>query len=190
MNKEVTITYGDRTIARRPNLTDDFVLNDTFDALLPELAIYFNWDEGYQDTEKNFIECLRKSFIKTGYGDGYEIVRALEQDYLVTGSADLVEVFDNAPFFKHLKEHIRLWVNYFKIEPLFRVGSKVSFRHGNRTLIGIIVEANYRYGAGEYLISVEGEHSKPVVPWEACTLLEAPLLLPAITTPNLPARIM
>lgn len=162
-----TIVYGGRTIPRRPSSTNDCVLGDVFDAILPELAAECGWNEE-EDTES--INESRNEFIDAASltDDGYEIMHNLEGSCGWDGSARLVEIFDRAPFRKCLSKHAQRWIDHFKIEPLFQVGDTVSFNHGHEQLTGVIESMDVRFEPGRYIVRVEGIDAKPVVCWENC----------------------
>lgn len=160
-----SIVYGGRTIARRPSQYDEAVLSDAFDAILPELAAECDWD-----TEKDVstINEARREFIKAKSMDGYKIMRHFEMCLGWDGDARCVEIFDDAPFRQCLVDHVQSWIDYFKIEPLFREGDTVAFMHGCEELRGEVETVKTLGEPGRYTIRVEGMVGKPVVRWELC----------------------
>lgn len=162
MTTSKMIEYGGRTIPRRPGQFDKEVLDEVFDGLKPILVAYMETDEGD-------VESLRKYFLKILSTDGYDIAREMEMYARLGGSTELVEIFDNAPFGDILTKHIRSWVDYFKIEPLLKVGDKVRWRY----IEGTIEEVSHKFVPGVYVINVPYiKRSRILAAWEDCELLE------------------
>lgn len=158
-----TIEYGGRTLPRRPDQFDKEVLNEVFDGLKPILV-------SYMETDEENVESLRKYFLKIHSTDGYDIAREMEMYARLGGSAELVEIFDDAPFRKILDKHEKEWVDYFKVEPLLNIGDKVCYYH----VAGTIVNKSNPNSHGYYSVRSKGQEAGScyLVPWEDCQLVE------------------
>ncbi len=168
--KLTSIVYGGRTIARRPSQYDEAVLSDVFDAILPELAAECCWDI---EKDADTINEARQEFINAESTDGYKIMRHFDMCLGWDGDARCVEIFDDAPFQRCLAGHVQRWIDYFKIEPLFKEGDTVAFMNGREEMHGVVEEVTWGE-PGRYTIRVEGMVGKPVVRWELCKPKKVP----------------
>ena len=165
MNMPKMIEYDGRKIAKRPSQYDQEVLEEVFDYLKPSLKDYLQrWDE-------SDVESLRKHFLLISSTDGYDIASHMDMYARLGGSRELVDIFDNAPFRKVLSKHIQAWIDYFKIEPLFKIGDRVRWFG----LGGKIVRTSDSYMPGYYAVAAPGtkDNVYHLIPWEECELVES-----------------
>lgn len=164
------INYGGRNIGARPNKYSDTVADIVFDKIKDELSSVLDYGE-YDD-----VELLRSDFVHAScvnQHDGYKMTRYLERFILWEGSAELVELFNEAPFDDVHREFVQQWIDYWKIEPLFNVGDRVQFTHGYETLTSTVEEID-KFSPGRYIMAPQpGESSHPVVCWEDVQAVES-----------------
>lgn len=164
------IIYGDRKIGARPSKYSDIVANEVFDKIKDELASILDYGE-YDN-----VELLRADFLLAAcvnYQDGYKMSRYLEKFTLWEGSAELVELFNDAPWDDVYKPLVQQWIDYWKLEPLFKVGETVKFVHGFETLTSTVVEID-QYWPGRYIMAPQpGESKRPIVCWEDVQAVES-----------------
>ena len=164
------IDYGGRKIGERPKKYSDVVDDAVFDKIKDDLAsiLYYG--------ECDDVELLRADFISAACVNrhvGYNMVRYLEKLILWQGSGELVELFDDAPWDAEYKPFVQQWMDYWKIEPLFKVGDAVKFVHDYETLTSTVVEIDKSW-PGRYIMAPQpGESSRPIVRCEDCQAVES-----------------
>lgn len=167
---EKMIEYGGRQIGPRPHKYSDNVADAVFDEIKDDLAAIL--DFGDYDN----VELLRSDFIHAAcvnQHDGYKMTQYLENFILWEGSGELVELFNDAPWDFIYKPLVQQWIDYWKLEPLFKAGETVKFKHGFEILTSTIVEIDKSW-PGRYIMAPKpGESSRPIVRWEDVQVVES-----------------
>ena len=161
------IEYGGRPIAPRPALYGPEVAAEVFDDIKHDLI------DKIESYTHDHIEKCKKNFVDaaTSAGhDGYEVARYLERFCSWRCNAQMVDVIDNAPWEKHYRFFVQQWLDYWKIEPLFKVGDKVVFSHLGSLTETTVVSTASSHEPGTYLLAGldTDSHCRPIVRWEDC----------------------
>lgn len=164
-----SINYGGKPIAPRPAMYGREVAEAVFDEIKYELV------ENLERYEPAHIDRCKKNFVdaatRAGH-DGYAVARYLENFCNWRCNAQIVNVIDNAPWEENYRFFVQQWLDYWKLEPLFKVGDSVIAKHGYQTIESTIETVSGKGQIpGTYTLKETcegGRWGRAVVNWEDC----------------------
>lgn len=162
---EELIDYGTRKIARRPSMYSEEVAQSVFDSIKQDLADALGCDaEQLESSRASFIEAAIREA-----QDGYKMARYLDDYCNWRCDRNIVEILDDAPWQKAHNDLVEQWRNYWKLEPLFKVGDKVNFRCNAEQLTSTIAELENGWRPASYTMApLSGDSGSYIVRWEDC----------------------
>lgn len=124
-------------------------------------------EEAEKDIENELLDVVRHNIDF----DGYQLARELDEKYMWSADADLVDVLNNFGFHvdKCWRAAVEKWLEENKIKPALSVGSSVQLNQKGEVVSGKIV--NIFPETGSYVIQIDGQtYGRPqsglVIPYE------------------------
>lgn len=171
MPNEELIEYGTRKIARRPKSCSEEVANAVFDYIKEELKDALGCSA--EQIERDRANLIHAALCYPN--DGYKMARFFDDHCGWDCDRNIVEILDDAPWQSVHREFVMQWLSYWKLEPLFNVGDKVTYSLNGDFFTSIIEEVT-KIGwipASYTTVPQSGESGRHIVPWENCKAVEA-----------------
>lgn len=160
---QINLPNIDLPYPKRPKENSEDVISRAVSSILPSVLAWVEPGMRLDDSEVEHVKDeLIDALTYEYYGDGYDIVKYLDQTYGWDGGAELVDVFEEA-FFKRreaYREVVKEWVYSAGVMPRKKVGDSVSFFSGGKKYRGVVSRVDTDH-AQYLLFSEEMGHKMP-----------------------------